>query len=250
MKETKPWFEVWFDTNEYHVLYGHRDEKEANIFIEALIQNLQLTPCKVLDTCCGSGRHVFSWANHGFDAHGFDLSQNSISKANARGKSIKNVSFSNLDLRKLKDHIESKESYDIVTNLFTSFGYFQNENDHSDVIKGFLYVLKSGGILILDYINSAFSKKNMIASEIQIRNDIEFHIERKFKNGFFMKSVSYTKSNGRKEIHTELVKSWESNDLCELLSSLGFKVKTIKGDYDFSEYHDESPRMIIIAEKQ
>ena len=29
MKETKPWFEVWFDTNEYHVLYGHRDEKEA-----------------------------------------------------------------------------------------------------------------------------------------------------------------------------------------------------------------------------
>lgn len=249
MKETKPWFEVWFDTNEYHTLYGHRDENEAYCFIEALIENLKFSPCKVLDAGCGSGRHVFAWAEHGFDAHGFDLSQNSIFLANERAEGIENASFSVLDLRKLKDQVESQEKYDIVTNLFTSFGYFPNENDHSDVVEGFSKALKSGGVLVLDYINSEYSKKRMVSSETQIRDRIEFHIERKFEKGFFKKSISYTMPNGRNEFYTELVKAWDSHELSELLSSVGLHVKTIKGNYDFSKYHKDSPRMILIAEK-
>ncbi len=250
MKETKPWFEVWFDTNEYHTLYGHRDEKEAFSFIESLIENLKFTPCKVLDAGCGSGRHVFAWAEHGFDAHGFDLSQNSISIANKSAEGIDNASFSLLDLRKLKDHLVSHGRYDIVTNLFTSFGYFPNKNDHSDVVEGFSKALKSGGILVLDYINTEYSKKRMVSSEIQIRDGIKFHIERKFENGFFKKSICYTKTNGRNELHNELVKAWDSVELSELLSSVDLDVKIIKGDYDFSKYHDDSPRMILIAEKK
>ena len=250
MKETKPWFEVWFDTNEYHTLYGHRDEKEAFSFIKSLVENLKFSPCKVLDAGCGSGRHVFAWAEHGFDAHGFDLSQNSISKANKRVEGVDNVSFSVLDLRKLKDNIESAGKYDIVTNLFTSFGYFPNETDHSDVVEGFSKALKYGGVLVLDYINAEYSKKRMVSSETQIRDGIEFHIERKFENGFFKKSICYTKLNGSNELHTELVKAWDSDELSELLFSVGLHVKTIKGDYDFSEYHYDSPRMILIAEKK
>jgi len=250
MKETKPWFEVWFDTNEYHTLYGHRDEKEAYSFIKSLVENLKLSPCKVLDAGCGSGRHVFAWAEHGFDARGFDLSQNSISIANERAEGVDNASFSVLDLRKLKDNTESAGKYDIVTNLFTSFGYFPNETDHSDVIEGFSKALKYGGVLVLDYINTEYSKKRMVCSETQIRDGIKFHIERKFENGFFKKSISYTKPNGSKKIHIEIVKAWDSDELSELLSSEGLHVKTIKGDYDFSAYHNDSPRMILIAEKK
>ena len=250
MKETKPWFEVWFDTNEYHTLYGHRDEKEAYSFIETLIENLKFSPCKVLDAGCGSGRHVFAWAEHGFDAHGFDLSKNSIFLANKNAEGIINASFSVLDLRKLKDNIESQGKYDIVTNLFTTFGYFPNENDHLDVVEGFSKALKNGGILVLDYINTEYSKKRMVNSESQIKDRIEFHIKRKFENGFFKKSISYTKPNGSTELHTELVKAWDSDELSELLYSVGLQVKIIKGDYDFSEYHNDSPRMILIAEKK
>ena len=250
MKEIKPWFEVWFDTIEYHTLYGHRDEKEAYSFIESLIENLSCSPCKVLDAGCGTGRHVFAWAKHGFDTHGFDLSKNSIFLAKKNAELIDNASFSVLDLRKLKDNIECHGKYDIVTNLFTSFGYFPNENDHSDVVEGFAKALKNGGVLVMDYINTEYSKKRMVSSETQIRDRIEFHIERKFENGFFKKSISYTKLNGSNELHTELVKAWDSDELSELLFSVGLHVKTIKGDYDFSEYHYDSPRMILIAEKK
>ena len=90
----------------------------------------------------------------------------------------------------------------------------------------------------------------MVSSENQIRGGIKFHIERKFENGFFKKSISYTKPNGSIEFHTELVKAWDSDELSELLSSVGLHVKTIKGNYDFSSYHNDTPRMIIIAEKK
>ena len=77
-----------------------------------------------------------------------------------------------------------------------------------------------------------------------------FFYRLKFENGLFKKSISYTLPNGCNELQTEHVKAWDSMELSELLSSVGLHVKTIKGDYDFSEYHDDSPRMILIAEKK
>ena len=49
MKETKEWFANWFDTDEYHTLYGHRDSKEAEDFVNRIIKKFLLTPCKILD---------------------------------------------------------------------------------------------------------------------------------------------------------------------------------------------------------
>ena len=47
MKETKEWFANWFDTNEYHTLYGHRDSKEAEDFVNRIIKKFLLTSCKI-----------------------------------------------------------------------------------------------------------------------------------------------------------------------------------------------------------
>ena len=79
----------------------------------------------------------------GFQAHGFDLSPNSINLAikTAYEQNL-DSKFSVLDLRKLKDQKGFKNQYDIVTNLFTSFGYFPNESEHIDVVEGFAYTLK------------------------------------------------------------------------------------------------------------
>ena len=65
MKETKAWFEEWFDTPEYHTLYGHRDEAEADDFVDSICKELELSHCNVLDAGCGAGRHVHAWARRG-----------------------------------------------------------------------------------------------------------------------------------------------------------------------------------------
>ena len=59
MSEAKEWFKSWFDTPYYHILYRHRDDNEAQVFIKNAINKLQPTQsCHILDLACGRGRHA------------------------------------------------------------------------------------------------------------------------------------------------------------------------------------------------
>ena len=74
----------------------------------------------------------------GHDAHGFDLSPNSIHAAKERALELTlKCKFEVLDLRDLHKEEDYAGKFDIVTNLFTSFGYFPEERDHLSVVKGF-----------------------------------------------------------------------------------------------------------------
>ena len=76
------WFANWFDSEYYHVLYKNRDEKEAEFFIENLVQYLNFQKRrKLLDIACGKGRHATYFNSLGFDVVGVDLSSNSITTA-------------------------------------------------------------------------------------------------------------------------------------------------------------------------
>ena len=251
MRETKEWFATWFDTNEYHTLYGHRDSKEAGDFVNRLVDRFKLEPYSVLDAGCGAGRHVHSWVAIGFEATGFDLSSNSIDLAREKAieLNLSSAEFEVHDLRKLHEIEKWKSGFQIVTNLFTSFGYFPVESDHKDVVRGFAYALKTDGILVLDYINTPYSLKRLVANEVQTKDNISFNIKREIKDGFFTKSITYSLPGEAAQTHTELVKAWSPEGLTELLSSVGLQVKSIFGDYDLNDYHEDSPRMILIAEK-
>jgi 2-polyprenyl-3-methyl-5-hydroxy-6-metoxy-1,4-benzoquinol methylase len=73
------WFASWFDSEHYHRLYAHRDEREASRFIDRLIARLRpATGADVLDLGCGSGRHATRLASHGLRVTGLDLSAESL----------------------------------------------------------------------------------------------------------------------------------------------------------------------------
>lgn len=250
MKETKPWFQVWFDKDEYHTLYGHRDVSEANRFIKSLHDYFNSEKLCVLDAGCGAGRHVHAWSALGHDAKGFDLSPNSIKTAEktAEEKGLSSE-FKVLDLRELHKTTEFAEKFDIVTNLFTSFGYFPKEEDHLAVVKGFASSLKMGGMLVMDYINPEYSKARIVPSEQVVKDGITFDITRKFDGEFFNKTIKYTDSEGEYHEYTELVKAWTIEELNKLLSSVGLQSVSCFGDYSLTPYDENLPRMIIIAEK-
>src|SRR5688572_6448534 len=76
------WFKDWFNSPYYHLLYGKRDEKEAEMFIHHLIEYLDpARGSKMLDLACGKGRHARILSESGFDVTGLDLSENSIAEA-------------------------------------------------------------------------------------------------------------------------------------------------------------------------
>ncbi|RYZ27466.1 MAG: class I SAM-dependent methyltransferase, partial [Sphingobacteriales bacterium] len=76
------WYKEWFDSDYYHRLYYNRDEKEAQAFIDRLLQHLQPAPqSRMLDAGCGRGRHSRYLAAKGYDVTGIDLSFRSIAYA-------------------------------------------------------------------------------------------------------------------------------------------------------------------------
>ena len=80
------WFESWFDTEYYHVLYKHRNHQEAEQFISTLVKYLNLQPgSTVFDLACGKGRHSIELHSHGSNVLGLDLSSASIAYAQKFG---------------------------------------------------------------------------------------------------------------------------------------------------------------------
>ena len=119
----KAWYKDWFNSHYYHLLYQHRDEEEALLFINRLIQYLQ--PPKgstMVDVACGKGRHSKALADMGFDVTGIDLSAASIEEA--KQDEDEHLHFYQHDMR-LPFWINY---YHYAFNFFTSFGYFSSRS--------------------------------------------------------------------------------------------------------------------------
>ena len=110
------WFKDWFNSSYYHQLYFNRDDREAEAFINKLIDHLQPSgDAKMLDVACGKGRHAMQLAEKGFDVTGIDLSEESIEEA-LRSENDR-LHFYRHDMR----HPFWINYYDYTFNFFTSF---------------------------------------------------------------------------------------------------------------------------------
>lgn len=152
-KSDANWFVTWFNTPAYHALYGARDEAEAVRFIQALTERVFDDHAQnVLDVGCGAGRHAAAFAAQGMQAVGIDLSPNSIQAARAAYGESDRLRFIHGDMRSLENHVEG-ESFDAVSSLFTSMGYFEADADLSRTIAGVAWTLRPNGLFIFDFLN-------------------------------------------------------------------------------------------------
>ena len=124
MKE-KSWYEEWFDSPYYHLLYQDRDEDEAQLFIHALAHKLRIPPeAKILDAACGKGRHSKTLAKYGFRVTGIDLSANNIAAA----RKYECANALHFEVWRYAARFYRENEFDYVLNLFSSFGYFAGRN--------------------------------------------------------------------------------------------------------------------------
>src|SRR4051812_18343331 len=126
---SRKWFESWFDSPYYHLLYQDRDQGEAKLFLNNLISFLNPSPAApILDVACGKGRHAVFLNKKGFNVAAFDLSAESITY----DKKFENetLHFYVHDMRE----VFRSNYFKIVFNLFSSFGYFDSHEDNERVI--------------------------------------------------------------------------------------------------------------------
>ena len=238
------WFQKWFDSPYYHLLYTNRSETEAENFIKKIAAHLQIKKgAKVIDIACGKGRHARTLHSLELKVTGIDLSPNSI--AYAKQFETETLQFAVCDMRQAY----AVDTYQYAFNLFSSFGYFDSDAEDAKAIKAFADCLQVGGILVLDYINTQYAVANIKPREIIQREDTQFHIQKKLENGFIKKKIEFL-ANGEHYNFEEQLKVINLFKFEKMLASAGFKLQAQFGDYDLNIFNAAtSPRLILIAIK-
>jgi SAM-dependent methyltransferase len=242
LMDKKEWFESWFDSPFYHILYKDRDEKEAQAFLDNLISFLNPPlHAKILDVACGRGRHSLYLNKKGFIVNGFDLSGESI--AHNKKFESETLSFSVHDMR---DEFPVKD-FDIVFNLFSSFGYFDSHDDNLKVISANAAALKPGGRLVIDYMNSKKVSRNLIPEDVKECRGIRFLQKRKIDDGKIVKRI-YFSSGEKNYSFEEHLQLYSLNDFEKMLGENNLSVSAVMGDYMLHPFNEaDSDRLIIIA---
>ena len=239
-RNTENWFTSWFDTPYYHILYKDRNYREAQIFMDNLTHYLNLPEkAKVLDLACGKGRHSIYLNQLGFDVLGADLSENSIVEASKN--SNETLHFKVHDMRE-----PFEEKFDAIFNLFTSFGYFESDEDNLTTLRAIKESLSEYGFAVIDFMNVANVIETLVPEEVKTVDGIDFKIKRYVEDGNIFKEIDF-EDQGRKYHFTEKVKALTLKDFEELMAEAGIFLLDIFGDYKLKKFHKtESERLIMM----
>lgn len=239
----REWFGEWFDSPYYHILYKSRDDTEAKLFIDHMINRLNpADEAKFIDIACGRGRHSIYLNSKGYDVTGIDLSEQNIVAAN---KSSNNkLRFVAHDMR----DIYINDKFDFAFNLFTSFGYFDTREEDQQAITSIASGLKNGGSFLLDFLNPYVVINDLVEAETKIIEGVKFNITRKYDGEFILKDIVIN-DRGDLQYFQEKVRAIRRKDFLEYFENAGLKVKSTFGNYALDKYKkDKSERLIFLTQ--
>ncbi|MFC2175391.1 class I SAM-dependent DNA methyltransferase [Bacteroidota bacterium] len=238
------WFSSWFNSPYYHILYKNRDNAEAAQFIDSLVDSLNLTrSSRVLDLACGKGRHSLQFRKKGFDVVGVDLSEESIAEAEQLKED--GLEFFVHDMRELY----WRAYFDLVVNLFTSFGYFHDPIQDQQTIDSVADALKSQGLFVVDYMNVHKVIANLVEAEEKVIDGVQFKISRAVENDIIVKRIKVINASVELDFKEE-VDALTLEDFKIYLESAGLDVQHLYGNYKLEPFNQNtSDRLIIVAKK-
>ncbi|MBP6127777.1 class I SAM-dependent methyltransferase [Flavobacterium sp.] len=239
-KNSENWFNTWFDSPYYHILYKNRNEEEAQVFMDNVTHYLNMPENgTILDLACGKGRHSIYLNKLGYNVTGVDLSENSIAIANE--SSNESLRFKTHDMRE-----PMNETYDAVFNLFTSFGYFDTYEDNIKTLKAIKESINEYGFGVIDFFNADFIIENLVADETKEIDDITFNIKRFVENKKIIKEIRF-EDKGESFYFTEKVSAFTLSDFESMMEEAGIFLLEIFGDYKLRKfYKTQSERLIMI----
>lgn len=246
----------WYDENGGFFNPGYLKERADVIspertkievdFIEKLLQ----PGMKVFDLACGHGRHIIELARRGYEVTGLDNNSfflDEATKAANRAQVI--INYIKSDMRQ----IPFENEFDMVINLFTSFGYLENDEEDEKVIAQIAKALKTGGKFVIDFVN-----RDEIMKTFRDRNwkpmadDSMVIVERKFD---MISSKNYEKririwNDGRREEINRSLRLYTLTELIKMCAKYGLIFETVYGDYESNSVTVGSNRYILITQKK
>jgi SAM-dependent methyltransferase len=241
------WYKEWFNDEEYLSVYSHRDNAEAQKLIDLILQvNKPFQKSKILDLACGNGRHSIELAKKGFCITGVDLSEMLLNEAKKNRDLLGlKIDFIQADMRNLNIF----EYFDGAINLFTSFGYFEEDIDNEKVIAQISNSLKNNGWFVIDFFNSNFILNNFTPMDKRVSGNLEILQNREIRNNRIIKTISIIK-DGIQKNYLESVRLYKLENFEIFFKSHSLTITHVFGDYNGSDYTENSERMIIFGRKE
>lgn len=259
-----PWYRHAFE-EAYLKVYNHRDQEEARRAVRFLVDRLRLeSGHRLLDLCCGPGRHLIPLDQHARLAVGLDLSQALLRRAKRNHRRLYGDCLVDRScpvlLRGDMQHLPLADGcFDRIVNLFTSFGYFDDEGQNQQVLREIARVLRPtdsnrrGGLLAFDHINRSYLLKHFKARTrrtLEGGEYVEEHRQMTRNQQRVFKRILFTSPQGEHRLWHESVRVYDPDELETMMRRAGLTPIARYGDYDGSDWTPETRRLIIFARRR
>lgn len=238
------WFKLSFGEL-YPVIYAHRSVESAEPESRFAAEQLGIGPhSRVLDLCCGNGRHLVHLRSHTDNIIGLDYSDELLRMA----RELVDTQLIRADMRA----IPIRGRLDAVVNFFTSFGYFEDPAENLAVVHGVSEALKPGGRFMIDYINPDHARDSLVPDSEREQDGYIIHEKRWISdaNNRLNKTTTLEKDGRICAELGESVQLFSHDELVELLRSKSLVTENVFGDADGSAFDSSSPRMILVGAKR
>ncbi len=250
MTRRTEWWRDVFDRQSFLDLYRRSDLERASSQVDALQVLLEVRPpARVLDVCCGYGRHSVELARRGFEVAGVDISEMQVGAAcrHARESGLAPV-FAVGDARALP----LAGPFDAAINMFLSFGYFATDDESQAMLEGVARVLRRGGRLLIDFWNREYEIRNFQPTVVDRRDDEIIEIE-DWKFDPIAGRLSWLNTvvfpDGRREAWTQSIRAFTAAEVRAMLERAGFALLALYGSLQGDPYTMDSEAAVFVAEK-
>lgn len=241
------WYKDWFADEHYLALYQHRNAEDASKLLDLIERTVHPhKDARILDLACGAGRHSIAFAKRGYThVTGVDLSPTLIRKARESAEEAHvHVTFVNRDMR------EFTGTYDLIVNLFTSFGYFEHDSENEEVIAHVAGGLEVGGCFVIDYFNASVVRATLVPhsqSTLECGEPVDQY--RQIDGERVNKKIVIKTDAGVKEFR-ESVRLFTRAEIEGMMIRQGLRIAEVFGNYTGAAFDEgSSPRVIIVARK-
>jgi SAM-dependent methyltransferase len=249
MNEQEPWHnqDAFWELFE-PVLFNQQRQIRATTEADKIEKLLQIEEhAKILDLCCGNGRHSLELSQRGFDVTGIDRTAAYIKRARSEAESRGlDVVFVVEDMREYC----VPNSFDIVVNLFGSFGYFENPDDDRRVVENIYASLRPGGRFLIETMGKEILARDFQERDWDEEGDLLILSERKIGQNWGRVETRWIVIRGTEQMeHRVSVRSYSAVELASLLAACGFPEVRVYGSLDGTEYDQSAQRLVVVGRK-
>ncbi len=244
------WYEDYFEGEWLDLIAlqapAERTEQQTGFIVEALALEPE---ARVLDLACGHGRISLELARRGYRVTGLDLSPRSIEIAReTAAREGLEVDFIESDMREIPFEAE----FDAVINIFTAFGYFDEESENQRVLDAVARALKPGGAFLIDTINAPALFRRYQERRWEPLEDGTLFLQEhryQFLTGRNEATWTFIRPDGTLSDLSHSVRLYSPHELARMLEQAGLPVEQTWGNFEGAELSLETFRLIVRARK-